>query len=106
MLIRSFFNLILENMDFGKQWIRWIKWCLSTAKFSIFVNETPSNFSHSSKSLRQGNTLSLYVFMIAMKAFNCLFERVVNGGYLSTCQVRSRGGEELRFLTCCLKMIN
>ena len=38
-------------MGFGE---KWIKWCVSTASFSILVNDTSLGFFQSSRSLRQG----------------------------------------------------
>ena len=38
----SFLCSVLEKMDFGKNWIEWIRWCISTTSFSILVNSSPS----------------------------------------------------------------
>ena len=32
-------------------------------------------------------------FVIVMEALSCLLKRVVNGGFLTTCKVKGRGGE-------------
>ena len=70
-----------------------MQWCISTTSFSVLVNETSSGFFQSSRGLRQGDPLSLYLFVIAMEALSCILRRAVSGGFLSACKVRVRGGE-------------
>ena len=91
-----FLFLVLKKMGFGEKWIGWIKWCVSTARFLVLVNGTPSGFFQSSRGLRQGDPILPYLFVVVMEALNCLIKRAVNGGFLSHCQVRGRGGEGVK----------
>ena len=43
------FFSVMQKMGFGEKWIRWIKWCISTASFSVLVNGTSTGFFQSSK---------------------------------------------------------
>ena len=76
----------------GEKWIRWIKWCISTASFSVLVNGTPFGFFQSSN----GDPISPYLFVIVMEALSCLLKRVVGEGYLSACHVRGKEGERIK----------
>ena len=76
---------VLQKMGFGGKWIGWIWWCISTARFSVFMNSTPSDFFPSSRGLRQGDPLLPYLFVIAMEALSCLLKCTIGDGFLSGC---------------------
>ena len=90
----NFIVKVLERMGFGERWIGWIKWCISTASFSILINGRPAGFFNSTRGLRQGDPLSPYLFVLGMKAFSLLIDKVVSGGYLSGYKFRGRNGSE------------
>ena len=43
---------VMSRMGFWHRWINWMKWCRSTATFSILINGSPSGFFRSSRCLR------------------------------------------------------
>ena len=40
----DFLLTVLQKMGFGEKWASWIKWCISTASFSVLINELPVGF--------------------------------------------------------------
>ncbi|RVW81060.1 Transposon TX1 uncharacterized 149 kDa protein [Vitis vinifera] len=40
---------VMSRMGFGHKWINWMKWCWSTATFSILINGCPTGFFRSSR---------------------------------------------------------
>ncbi|KAJ9675215.1 hypothetical protein PVL29_024243 [Vitis rotundifolia] len=91
----DFLMEVMSKMGFGHRWISWMKWCCSTATFSILINGSPSGFFHSSRGLRQGDPLSPYLFLFAMEALSQLLSSARNGGFISSFKVGGRGREGL-----------
>ena len=87
----DFLMVVMSKMGFGHRWINWMKWCCSTATFSIFINGSPSGFFHSSRGLRQDDPYSPYLFLLAMEALSQLLSSARNGGFISSFKVGGRG---------------
>ena len=88
----NFLLKVMEKMGFGTKWLRWVWWCISTAKFSVMVNGSPAGFFSSSKGLRQGDPLSPYLFVMGMEVLSVLIRRAMEGGFISGCKIqRNRG---------------
>ncbi|RVW21491.1 hypothetical protein CK203_111265 [Vitis vinifera] len=75
----DFLMEVMSKMGFGHRWINWMKWCCSTATFSILINGSPSGFFCSSRGLRQEDPLSPYLFLFAMEALSQLLSCARNG---------------------------
>ena len=91
----EFLFQVMGKMGFGVRWMSWIKWCISTASFSVLVNGSPTGFFPSSRGLRQGDPLSPYLFVIGMETLSCLLNRATDGNYLSSTKFADGRGEEL-----------
>ena len=91
----EFLYQVLGRMGFGSRWLNWMKWCISTAFFSVLINGSSAGFFQSSRGLRQGDPLSPYLFVIGMEALSCLINRAVDGNYLFGSRIANGRGEEL-----------
>ena len=67
---------------------------MSTASFSILINGASTGFFQSARSLRQGDPLSSYLFVLGMDILSRLINKVVEGNFLSGCKIGGVGEEE------------
>ncbi|KAJ0878597.1 putative RNA-directed DNA polymerase [Helianthus annuus] len=65
----------LHQMGFGKKWCSWVSGILSSARASVLVNGSPTFEFGCSKGMRQGDPISPFLFVVAMEALSCLFNR-------------------------------
>ncbi|GKA03716.1 reverse transcriptase domain, reverse transcriptase zinc-binding domain protein [Tanacetum coccineum] len=73
---------VMRQMGFGYKWLAWIKSCLSSASISILVNGSPSKEFKMEKGLRQGDSLSHFLFLLIVEAFQIsIFEACNKGLY-------------------------
>jgi hypothetical protein len=85
----DFLLYMLRRCGFGERWCSWIVHCISSVRFSVLVNGTPTGFFSSSLGLRQGDPLSPLLFVIVMEALSKLFSITVQRGFLSGFSVGS-----------------
>ena len=91
----DFLFQVMGRMGFGSRWLSWIKWCISTASFSVLINGSPVGFFPSSRGFQQGDPLSPYLIVIRMEALSCLINRAVDGNYLVGSRIVVGRGDNL-----------
>ncbi|XP_055814707.1 uncharacterized protein LOC129884435 [Solanum dulcamara] len=69
-------------MGFGHKWNQWIKFCISTVNFSILINGSPTGYFNSQRGQRQGDPLSLFLFLLVMEGLNNMIKTANREGLL------------------------
>ena len=83
----SFVDRILEVMRFGNKWKRMIRYCITLASLSIFINVSPTASSKMEKGLRQGDPLSPFLFILVAKVMNRMIIKARELGVIKGAEV-------------------
>ncbi|GJU09610.1 RNA-directed DNA polymerase, eukaryota, reverse transcriptase zinc-binding domain protein [Tanacetum coccineum] len=73
-----FLEKILEGFGFPSKFIKWVMTCVKSDAFSVCVNEESFRYFMGGRSLRQGDPMSPYLFIIVMKVLNLIMQRKIN----------------------------
>ncbi|KAL9675416.1 hypothetical protein QQ045_003618 [Rhodiola kirilowii] len=72
----DFLCQVMELFGFPAQFIKWIRACIGTAKFFVLINGGMEGFFGSTRGLRQGDPISLYLFMLVMEVLSRVLGRM------------------------------
>lgn len=85
----SFIIAVLQAVGLPTQFIHWIRQCISTASFSVSVNGSLEGFFTSARGIRQGCSLSPYLYVILSNVLSKLLNEAAEAGvfaYHPQCQ--------------------
>jgi len=77
----------LEKMGFSCKLRSSILFCLSTIRYSVLINGKASSFFSSSRGLRQGDPLSILLFVLVMETLSRLVNKAIDAGFLEGFQI-------------------
>jgi len=83
----------LRQMGFGERWVAWIKFCISTVRFSILVNGEPVGFFSSGRGIRQGDPLSPFLFTLVMERYDSLIRIATQNRWNRGFQISGNNGD-------------
>uniref|UniRef100_A0A803P912 Reverse transcriptase n=1 Tax=Cannabis sativa TaxID=3483 RepID=A0A803P912_CANSA len=79
----SFLMTMMRGLGYDEVWIEKIMRCVTSVSFSVLINgERFGNF-HPSRGLRQGESLSPYLFLIRSEGLSCLIQEVERAGEIT-----------------------
>lgn len=71
----AFLELVMFKMGFGGDWVGRVMNCLSSVSFAFKVKGNICGSVIPSRGLRQGDPISLYIFVLCAEAFSSLLNR-------------------------------
>jgi hypothetical protein len=60
----------MQRMGFHDRWVQLIMRLISSVSFSVLFNGTPLEEFRPTRGIRQGDTISPYLFLIAVEGFS------------------------------------
>ena len=83
----NFITTVLKLLSFDQRIINLIHQCISTVSFTLLLNGSKNISFHPSRGVRQGDPLSLYLFILCSEVLSKLINRVVVNGRLKGVKV-------------------
>ena len=71
---------VMKKMGFHHKWIGLMTECISSVSYSILINGEPQGNIHPSRGLRQGDPLSLYLFLLCAEGLHSLIKKAESSG--------------------------
>jgi hypothetical protein len=84
----------MKRMGFGERWIGLIMMCVKIVRYYVIVNGNPCGLITSSRSIRQGNRILLYLFLICAEALSGMITRANGEGRLTEVLTLRRGTDD------------
>ena len=78
----NFLEVLMEKMGFDHVWVRWIMACVSTVSFSVLLNGNSHGFIRPERGIRQGDSLSPFLFILCAEALVCKLNNSEGSGKL------------------------
>nr|GFA38223.1 RNA-directed DNA polymerase, eukaryota, reverse transcriptase zinc-binding domain protein [Tanacetum cinerariifolium] len=85
----DFLDAVLNSFGFGSKWRSWIRGSLCSGKASILVNGSPTAEFQFHCSLKQGDPLAPFLFILFMELLHLSFSRAVEVGIFTGIKIDS-----------------
>lgn len=83
----KFISQVLQRLGFHSIWINWIMECITTVSYSYLINDNVYGMVQPYRGIRQGDPLSLYIFILCGEVLSGLCKAAENQGTLEGIRV-------------------
>jgi hypothetical protein len=98
-----FLKGVLAKLSFHSQWIWWVMECVTTVRYSIRFNGQMLDSFTPTRGIRQGDSLSPYLFLFVADGLSCLIRKEIENSALREHKCRRAPGiSHLLFTDDCL----
>ena len=82
----NYLEALLFSLGFDGKWISWIMACATTVKYSILLNDQSFGFISPEYGMRQGDLISLFLFVLCTEGLTHLLNQASDNGSLKGIQ--------------------
>lgn len=75
---------VILKLGFNNTMVQQIMACVYSVSYSVMVNSFPQTFFKPSRSIRQGDSLSPYLFILCAEALSFLFTQAKRKGWITS----------------------
>ena len=86
-----FLEEIMRKMVFNEKWINLVMVCVKTITYLILVNGEPCGMIHPTRGIRQGDSLSPFLFLLCMERLDGLIKQAERSGEIHGYSLCRRG---------------
>lgn len=79
----------MEVMRFDAKWISWVKLCVTTVQYMVFINGNYVGPINPSRGLRQGDPLSPYLFLLCVEGLSHSLTSAASNREINGCRISS-----------------
>ncbi|XP_060974461.1 uncharacterized protein LOC133039585 [Cannabis sativa] len=79
----SFLMTMMRGLGYDEIWIEKVMRCVTNVSFSVLINGERFGKFHPSRGLRQGDSLSPYLFLICSEGLSCLIQEAERAGKIT-----------------------
>lgn len=83
----NFIRLVFKKLGFDPIWVNWVMQCISTVSYSFLVNDSALGNVVPIRGIRQGDPLSLYIFIICGEVLSGVFRLGQSSGHLTRVKI-------------------
>ncbi|XP_059428496.1 uncharacterized protein LOC132162251 [Corylus avellana] len=87
----NFLEKVMRRLGFADRWTNLIMACVRSINYSILVNGCPSGRIYPTRGIRQGDSLSPYLFILCAEALSSLLTRADQKGFLRGVPTSKKG---------------
>jgi hypothetical protein len=83
----NFLHKVLLKLVFHSQWVRWVMSCVTSVRYTVCLNGVRLDSFQPTRGLRQGDSLSPFLFLFVADALSALLKKEVQNHTLSLVKV-------------------
>ena len=87
----SFLREVMKGMGFNEKWVELVMECVSTVSCSLLINGDPIGNIKPSRGIRQGDPLSLYLFLLYLEGLHRMIQKAANIGDIQGVSICGNG---------------